>query len=189
MTKPLQRCSWVPANKPYYVAYHDTEWGVPVHDDRLHFEMLSLEGAQCGLSWDMILRRRDGYREAFKGFDPKKVARMTDAELETLLNNPGIIRHRNKVFSVRTNSLAFLAIQKEFGSFDAYIWKFVGGQPLINRPLHLLDVPPRTELSDTVSADLVKRGLSWVGTAVVYSYLQAVGLINDHTTDCFRAPA
>ena len=189
MTKPIHRCSWVPTDKPYYVAYHDTEWGVPVHDDRLHFEMLSLEGAQCGLSWDIILRRREGYRQAYHGFDPKKVARMTDAELEALVKNPAIIRLRRKIFSVRNNALVFLAIQNEFGSFDAYIWQYVGGQPQINRPQHLLDVPPRTALSDALSADLTKRGMSWVGTAVMYAYMQAVGLVNDHTTDCFRAPA
>ena len=129
MTKHRNRCPWVPADKPYYAAYHDTEWGVPVHDDRRHFEMLILEGAQAGLSWDTILKRRDGYRQAFQGFDPHKVARMTDGELEVLLANPGIIRHRLKIFSARKNALVFLALQQEFGSFDTYVWRFVDGQP------------------------------------------------------------
>ena len=184
--KPI-RCPWVPADKPYYADYHDTEWGVPVHDDRLHFEMLVLEGAQAGLSWDMILRRRAGYREAFKGFDPKLVACMTDVELEALMGNPGIIRHRLKVFSARKNALVFIELQKEFDSFDAYVWAFVGGKPLINRPANMKGVPAHSTHSDTLSKDLKRRGMNFVGSTIIYAYMQAAGLVNDHTVDCFRA--
>jgi DNA-3-methyladenine glycosylase I len=186
--KNLTRCRWVPDDKPHYQQYHDTEWGVPVHDDRMHFEMLILEGAQAGLSWETILKRREGYRQAFKGFDPQKVSRMTDEELEALLLNPDIIRHRLKVFSTRKNALAFRAIQKEYGSFDAYVWRFVGGKPKINRPLSMSSVPARTPESDALSQDLKKRGMSFVGSTIIYAYMQAIGLVNDHTADCFRAP-
>ena len=189
MAKPLHRCPWVPADKPYYAAYHDIEWGVPVHDDRLHFEMLTLEGAQAGLSWDTILKRRDGYRQAFKGFDPQQVARLTDAELEALMADPGIIRHRLKIFSARKNARAFLVIQKEFGSFDVYVWRFVGGQPRVNRPKTMREVPARTDQSDALSQDLKKRGMSFVGSTILYAYMQAIGMVNDHTPDCFRAEA
>ena len=189
MPKPLPRCPWVPSDKPYYADYHDTEWGVPVHDDRLLFEMLILEGAQAGLSWDTILKRRDGYRQAFKQFDPAAVARMTDAELETLLANPGIIRHRLKIFSTRKNARVFLALQQEFGSFDAYVWRFVGGQPQINRPPSMKQVPARTPQSDALSKDLKKRGMSFVGSTILYAYMQAIGMVNDHTADCFRSRA
>jgi len=186
--KDLTRCRWVPGDKPHYQQYHDTEWGVPVHDDRMHFEMLILEGAQAGLSWETILKRREGYRKAFKGFDPQKVSRMTDDELEALMLNPDIIRNRLKVFSTRKNALAFRAIQKEYGSFDAYVWRFVGGKPKINRPQSMSSVPARTPESDALSKDLKKRGMSFVGSTIMYAYMQAIGLVNDHTADCFRAP-
>ena len=181
------RCAWVPANKPDYVHYHDTEWGRPVHDDQRLFEMLILEGAQAGLSWYTILQRREGYREAFKNFDPKKVARMTDAQLEDVLANGAIIRNRLKVFSTRKNAQVFLTIQKDFGSFDAYVWGFIGGKPKVNRPKTMKDVPATTPESDALSKDLKKRGMSFVGSAIIYAYMQAVGLVNDHTVDCFKA--
>ncbi len=179
-----QRCGWVPATNPDYIAYHDSEWGVPVHDDRLLFEMLILEGAQAGLSWATILKRRAGYRRAFRNFDPVKVARMKDAQLEALMHDEGIIRHRQKIFATRKNAQAFLAIQKEFGSFDAYLWRFVGGAPQLHRA-H----PPRTASteSDALAKDLKKRGMGFVGTTILYAYMQAVGLVNDHSRDCFCA--
>jgi DNA-3-methyladenine glycosylase I len=181
------RCGWVPVDKPDYVKYHDTEWGKPVHDDQKLFEMLILEGAQAGLSWYTILQRREGYRQAFKSFDPQLVARMADGQLESLLKNEAIIRNRLKVFSTRTNAQVFLAIQKEFGSFDTYLWRFVGGKPKVNRPKSLKDVRPTTPESDALSKDLKKRGMSFVGSSIMYAYMQAVGLVNDHTVDCFRA--
>lgn len=182
-----QRCAWLPEGKPDYTAYHDNEWGVPVHDDRLLFEMLILEGAQAGLSWYTILKRREGYRKAFKNFDVSKCARLTDAELENILTTGDIIRNRLKVFSVRKNAVAFMAIQKEFGSFDAYIWKFVGGSPQINRPHGMKDIAAKTPISDAISKDLKKRGMSFVGSTIIYAYMQAVGLVNDHMTGCFLA--
>lgn len=178
------RCSWLPQNKPDYTHYHDTEWGVPVHDDRLFFEMLILEGAQAGLSWYTILKRREGYRKAFKHFDVHKVARMTDEELERVLAEGDIIRNRLKVFSTRKNALAFIAIQKEFGSFDAYIWRFVGGKPKVNRPGPGQFVARTTE-SDSIAKDLKKRGMSFVGTTIIYAFMQATGLVNDHASNCF----
>jgi DNA-3-methyladenine glycosylase I len=181
------RCAWVPANRPDYAHYHDTEWGKPVHDDQKLFEMLILEGAQAGLSWYTILQRRDGYRKAFKNFDPQKVARMTDAQLEDVLANGAIIRNRLKVFSTRKNAQVFLAIQKEFGSFDGYLWRFVGGKPKVNRPKTLKDIRPNTPESDALSKDLKKRGMSFVGSSIMYAYMQAVGLVNDHTADCYQA--
>lgn len=184
-----KRCAWTGTGKPFYEEYHDKEWGVPVHDDRRHFEMLILEGAQAGLSWETILKKRDGYRKAFKNFDPKKVARMTDAELEKLLSNEAIIRNRLKVFGARRNARVFLEIQKEFGSFDAYIWQFVGGRPKINRPKTLKDIPARTPESDALSKDLKKRGMTFVGSTIIYAHMQATGLVNDHTRDCFRYKA
>jgi DNA-3-methyladenine glycosylase I len=179
------RCSWVPEDKPDYIHYHDTEWGVPVHDDRLLFEMLILEGAQAGLSWYTILKRREGYRKAFKKFDIRKISKMTDAELEEVLATGDIIRNRLKVFSTRKNALAFLAIQKEFGSFDAYIWAFVGGKPKINQPQKMVATSAE---SDTISKDLKKRGMSFVGSTIIYAYMQAVGLINDHMSGCYLTP-
>lgn len=156
----MNRCPWVGQNKPYYEQYHDTEWGIPVHDDQKHFEMLILEGAQAGLSWETILKRREGYREAFKQFDPTVVANMSDADLETLLTNPGIIRNRLKVFSARQNAQVFLTIQQEFGSFDTYVWQFVQGHPKINRPKSLQEVPAHTPESDALSKDLKKEACS-----------------------------
>jgi DNA-3-methyladenine glycosylase I len=183
------RCGWVPADKPDYAEYHDTEWGVPVHDDRTLFEMLILEGAQAGLSWYSILKRRDGYRKAFKNFDVVKVSKLTDEQLEDVLENGEIIRNRLKVFSTRKNALVFLAIQNEFGSFDAYLWRFVGGKPKVNLPKSLKDITPTTPESDALSKDLKKRGMSFVGSAIINAYMQAVGLVNDHTRDCFKAAA
>ncbi len=181
------RCAWAPLDKPDYVLYHDTQWGRPVHDDRMLFEMLILEGAQAGLSWYTILKRRDGYRKAFKQFDPAKVAKMTEAELENLLLNRDIIRNRLKVFAARKNAQAFLAIQDEFGSFDHYVWSFVGGKPKVNRPRSMKEIQPTSPESDALSKDLKKRGMTFVGSTIIYAYMQAVGMVNDHTQDCFCA--
>lgn len=186
MAKIKTRCGWAGIGKPFYEEYHDREWGVPAHDDRHLFEMLILEGAQAGLSWETILKKRDSYRKAFKNFDPKKVARMTDAELEKQMLNPGIIRNRLKIYSARKNAAAFIAIQKEFGSFDAYLWRFVGGKPVVNRPATLKDIPARTLASDALSKDLKKRGMSFVGSTIIYAYMQAVGMVNDHVKSCFK---
>jgi DNA-3-methyladenine glycosylase I len=180
------RCGWVGEGKPHYEHYHDTEWGVPVRDDRLHFEFLILEGAQAGLNWETILKKREGYRKAFLGFDPVKVAKMSDAALEALLKDPGIIRNRLKVFSARKNARAFLGIQEEFGSFDAYIWGFVGGKPIQGLRRTLKDVPATTPESDALSKDLKKRGMSFVGSTIIYAHMQATGLVNDHIESCFR---
>lgn len=180
-----QRCPWVGKNKPYYEDYHDNEWGIPVHDDQKHFEMLILEGAQAGLSWETILKRREGYREAFKQFEPRLVANMTDLELENLLINPAIIRNRLKVFSTRQNAQVFLAIQQEFSSFDAYVWAFVQGHPKLNQPKTMQDVPAQTLESDALSKDLKKRGMRFVGSTIIYAYMQAIGMVNDHIVDCF----
>ncbi len=182
------RCRWVPTDKPDYVAYHDTEWGVPVHDDRLWFEMLILEGAQAGLSWYTILKRRDGYRAAFKNFEPARVARMTDAELESVLATGNIVRNRLKVWSARANAKAFLAIQKDFGSFDAYAWPFVGGRPQIRRPKGASDVRAESPESNAMSKELRTRGMSFVGSTIIYAFMQATGLVNDHMAGCFKAP-
>jgi len=181
------RCAWVPADKADYAQYHDTEWGIPVHDDRILFEMLILEGAQAGLSWYTILRRRVGYRKAFFNFDVEKCAALTDAELEEILASGEIIRNRLKVFSVRRNALVVLAIQKEFGSLDAYLWRWVQGKPLLNRPAGMRDVPASTPLSDAISKDLKKRGMNFVGSTILYAFMQAVGLVNDHMEDCYLA--
>ena len=178
------RCSW--ARTPLSIAYHDKEWGVPVHDDRVLFEFITLEGAQAGLSWETILRKRDGYRMAFAGFDPARVARYTPARIERLLLDPGIVRNRLKVESTVRNARAFLAVQREFGSFDAYVWRFVGGRPIVNRWSKLGQVPARTVESDALSCDLQKRGFKFVGSTICYAFMQAVGMVNDHTTDCFR---
>ena len=186
MAQNIQRCGWVGTGKPFYEQYHDVEWGVPVHDDRQHFEMLILEGAQAGLSWETILKRRDNYRAAFLNFDPGKVARMSDAQLETLLTDVGLIRNRLKIFGTRKNALAFLAIQKEFGSFDAYVWPFVGGKPKRNRRQSLSDIPAQTPESEALSKDLKKRGMTFVGPTIIYAYMQAIGMVNDHVTSCFR---
>lgn len=182
----VKRCFWVPPEKPYYAQYHDEEWGVPVHDDRLHFEMLILEGAQAGLSWDTVLRKRESYRKAFAGFDAKKVARFSEEKLEKLLLDPGIVRNRLKVYGAVKCAKAFLEVQKEFGTFDAYVWRFVGGRPLDGKRKGRGDVPAKTAESDALSKDLVKRGFTFVGSTIVYAYMQAVGLVNDHTVDCWR---
>ena len=180
----LTRCTW--ARTPLSIEYHDAEWGVPVHDDRVLFEFLTLEGAQAGLSWETILKKRDAYRDAFLSFDPARVARFTPARVERLLLNPGIVRNRLKIESTVRNAKAFIAVQKEFGSFDAYVWDFVGGAPLVGRWRTLAEVPARTLESDTLSRDLLRRGFKFVGSTICYAFMQAVGLVNDHTTDCFR---
>ncbi|WP_131782442.1 DNA-3-methyladenine glycosylase I [Legionella gresilensis] len=184
----IKRCAWSPENKPDYQLYHDKEWGVPVHDDIKHFEMLALEGAQAGLSWYTILKRREGYRRAFKNFDPVIVACMSDDELEKILATGDIIRNRLKVFSVRQNASVFIAIQKEFKSFDTYVWSYIGNKPKVNRPKILNDIPAHTIESDALSKDLKKRGMSFVGSTIIYAYMQAVGIVNDHTQDCFLCP-
>ncbi len=182
---PLNRCAWA-GSDPLYRAYHDEEWGVPVHDDRLLFEFLTLEGAQAGLSWITILRKRAAYREAFARFDPEVVARFDDAKVAELLANPGIVRNRLKVESTITNARAFLAVQEEFGSFDAYQWSFVEGRPIRNAWQSIREVPASTPLSDAMSRDLKKRGFRFVGTTICYAHMQAIGMVNDHTVDCFR---
>jgi DNA-3-methyladenine glycosylase I len=179
-----KRCSW--ASTPLSIAYHDTEWGVPVHDDLVLFEFITLEGAQAGLSWETILRKREAYREAFGEFDPAKVARFTPARIERLLQNPGIVRNRLKVESTVTNAKAFQAVQREFGSFDAYVWRFVDGAPRVNRRRTLKDIPARTPESDALSGDLSKRGFRFVGSTICYAFMQAVGMVDDHLVDCFR---
>lgn len=180
------RCFWVDLSKPHYVAYHDEEWGVPVHDDQRHFEMLILEGAQAGLSWETILRKRDHYRKAFDRFDPQKVARFGQPRIEKLLLNEGLVRNRLKIAGAVKNAQAFLAIQQEFSSFDNYVWRFVDGETVRTRPRTRADVPVTTAKSDTLSKDLKKRGFTFVGSTIIYSYMQAVGLVDDHTRDCFR---
>ena len=178
------RCSW--AQTPLSIAYHDTEWGVPVHDDQTLFEFLTLEGAQAGLSWETILKKREAYREAFLNFDPARVARFAPARIERLMQNQGIVRNRLKIGSAVRNARAFLTIQDEFGSFDAYVWRFVGNVPRINGWRTLRDVPARTAESDALSRDLLRSGFSFVGSTICYAFMQAVGLVNDHTIDCFR---
>lgn len=187
MSQSPIRCGWVNESKPHYVDYHDHEWGVPVHDDRQLFEMLILEGAQAGLNWETILKRRDHYRAAFLNFDVEACAALSDDALEALMHNDGIIKNRLKIWSVRKNAQAFIAIQKEFGSFDAYVWRFVGGAPKLNRPKTLKDVPASTPESDALSKDLKKRGMSFVGSTILYAYMQAVGMVDDHVETCFRA--
>jgi DNA-3-methyladenine glycosylase I len=177
------RCPWCLAT-PEYIRYHDEEWGKAQHDDRVLFEFLILEGAQAGLSWRTILERRAGYRKAFANFDPAKVARFTDEKLEKLMLDPGIIRNRLKIWSARTNAQAFLKVQQEFGSFDAYLWGFAGGKQINNRVRQSGQVPAKTELSDRLSKDLLKRGFKFVGSTIVYAYLQAVGVVNDHLVSC-----
>jgi DNA-3-methyladenine glycosylase I len=181
------RCAW--ATTPLGIAYHDAEWGVPVHDDRTLFEFITLEGAQAGLSWETILKKRESYREAFAGFDPSRVARFSPARVERLLQNPGIVRNRLKVESTVANARAFLKVQREFGSFDAYLWRFVGGTPIVNRWRTLGQVPVRTPESDALSKDLAARGFKFVGTTICYAFMQAVGMVNDHTAGCFRRNA
>jgi DNA-3-methyladenine glycosylase I len=179
------RCEWC-LKFEQYVEYHDKEWGVPVHDDRVHFEFLILEGAQAGLSWSTILKKREGYRKAFADFDPVKVARFSESKLEKILLDPGIVRNRLKVFAAVNNAKQFLEVQKEFGSFDKYIWSFVNGKPIVNKWKTLKQIPPTTKESDALSKDLIKRGFKFVGSTVIYAHMQACGLINDHLVDCFR---
>jgi len=178
-----KRCFGNGPNKAFYADYHDDEWGIPVHDDRHLFEMLILEGAQAGLSWETVLKKREGYRKAFYNFDPVKVAKMSDDKLEALRENPEIIRNRLKINSARQNARVFLAIQKEFGSFDAYVWRFVSGKPIVNHRRQLEQIPSTTKESDALSKDLKKRGMNFVGSTIIYAYMQAVGLVNDHIAD------
>ncbi len=186
MTGSVTRCKWAEGVSLGYIEYHDKEWGVPVFDDRVQFEFLTLEGAQAGLSWSTILNKREGYRQAFADFDPEKVARFTDKRLEKLLQNPAIVRNRLKVQSTVTNAKAFLEIQKEFGSFSKYLWAFVDGRPVQNKFKKDSDVPATSAVSDTISKDLKKRGFKFVGSTIIYAHMQATGLVNDHVVGCFR---
>lgn len=179
------RCEWVGEN-PLNIEYHDKEWGVPVHDDRLLFEFLILEGHQAGLSWLTILKKRENYSTAFDNFDPMKIANYDQKKIDELLNNEGIIRNRLKINAAIQNAQSFLEVQKEFGSFDRYIWSFVDGQPIVNQWKILKEIPAKTALSDKMSKDLFKRGFKFVGSTICYAFMQAVGMINDHTIDCFR---
>jgi DNA-3-methyladenine glycosylase I len=185
MTKTIRRCRWAEGVSPNYIEYHDTEWGVPVWDDRVQFEFLILEGAQAGLSWSTILNKRDGYRKAFAEFDPAKVARFTDKRVEKLLLDPSIVRNRLKVKSAVSNARAFLKVQKEFGTFCDYIWGFVGGKPIQANRKRDGDVPATSPESDALSKDLKKRGFKFVGSTIIYAHMQATGMINDHLTSCF----
>ena len=178
------RCSW--AKNDLAIRYHDEEWGVPVHDDQRFFEFLILEGAQAGLSWDTVLRKRDAYREAFAEFDPVKVARFTQAKCEKLMQNDGIIRNRLKIASAVSNAKAFLKVQDQVGSFDKYIWEFVGGAPIVNKTKSTADILAKTEISDLISKDLKKRGFNFVGSTIMYAFMQATGMVNDHLVSCFR---
>jgi DNA-3-methyladenine glycosylase I len=187
MAKQAQkRCSWVNVDNALMREYHDREWGVPVHDDRRHFEFLILEAAQAGLSWSIVLNKREGYRRAFSQFDPEKVARYTKARIDKLIADPGIIRNRLKIESAVTNARALLAVQEEFGSFDKYCWRFVDGKPRQNRWKSLRQIPATTAESDSFSRDLKQRGFKFVGPTVIYAHMQAVGMVNDHLVDCFR---
>ena len=181
------RCAWCPPDNPLYIRYHDEEWGMPVHDDRKLFEMLILEGAQAGLSWLTILKRRDGYREAFDLFDAKKIARYDKRKVAALMKNPGIIRNRLKIAATVANAQAFLQVQKEYGTFDRYIWSFVGGKPKRNRWKSREELPAQTPEAEAMSKDLKKRGFRFVGPTICYAFMQAVGLVDDHTIDCFRS--
>ncbi len=183
--KEVFRCPWC-LKFEQYIQYHDTEWGVPVHKDLIHFEFLLLEGAQAGLSWSMILKKRDGYRKLFAGFDPVKVARFSELKLEKILLNPAIVRNRLKVYAAVNNAKRFLEVQKEFGSFDTYIWRFVNGKPIVNYWKRMNEVPATTKESDALSKDLIKRGFKFVGSTVIYAHMQACGLVNDHLIDCWR---
>ena len=184
--KNLRRCPWVDLSKEDYVAYHDKEWGVPVHDDRLLFEFLTLESAQAGLSWYTVLRKRENYRKAFSGFDPQKVARYTGRKVERLLANPGIIRNRLKIRAAIHNAKRFLEVQEAFGSFDAYIWQFVHGRPMVHKIRRMSDYRATTRESDALSKDLKQRGFKFVGSTIIYAHMQATGMVNDHALDCFR---
>jgi DNA-3-methyladenine glycosylase I len=180
------RCPWANLDDPLMIEYHDREWGVPIHDDRKIFEFLVLEGAQAGLSWATILRKRENYRSAFAGFDPRKVARFDGRKIDKLLEDPGLVRNRRKVESAVSNARAFLDVQKEFGSFDSYMWSFVSGRPIRNRWTRLTQIPTTTAEAERMSSDLVKRGFRFVGPTICYSHMQAVGMVNDHLVQCFR---
>jgi len=185
-TATIKRCSWVNVDDPLMLEYHDREWGVPVRDDRVHFEFLVLEGAQAGLSWAIVLKKREGYRRAFQGFDPEKVARFSARRIEKLVLNTEIIRNRMKIEAAVRNARAFLKIQEEFGSFDSYCWRFVDGRPKLNRWKIMRQIPATSPASDAFSKDLKGRGFSFVGSTVLYAHMQAVGMVNDHLVDCFR---
>lgn len=179
------RCEWASGQFKEYVTYHDEEWGVPVHNDRTHFEFLILEGAQAGLSWATVLKKREGYRKSFAGFDPEKVALFDEEKIQELLQFEGIIRNKLKVRSAVTNAQKFLEVQKEFGSFDNYIWQFVDGEPIVNNWKNMSEIPATSPESDALSKDLKKRGFKFVGSTIMYAHMQACGLVNDHTVDCF----
>lgn len=185
MKENEKRCFGFAPGKEFYAEYHDKEWGIPVHDDTHLFEMLILEGAQAGLSWETILKKREAYRKAFYHFDPDKVAKMTDDALNALLENPGIVRNRLKIYAARRNALVFLQIQKEFGSFSNYVWSFVDAKPIVTRRKSLKDIPVSTPISDALSKDLKKRGMTFVGSTIIYAFMQAVGLVDDHLADCW----
>ena len=180
------RCAWLDLTKDDYVAYHDLEWGLPVHDDRVLFEFIILEGAQAGLSWYTVLRKRESYREAFGGFDPEIIAIYDEAKIAELLSNPGIIRNKQKVNAAIGNAKSFLDVRREFGSFDSYLWTFVGGKPKLNSFKNYSDIPATTPESDAMSKDLRERGFKFVGSTICYAHMQGTGMVNDHTTDCFR---
>jgi len=184
--RPISRCTWVGSDNPLMLAYHDREWGVPVHDDRRHFEFLVLEAAQAGLSWSIVLKKREGYRRAFSQFDPRKVARYTKTRIQKLTADPSIIRNRLKIEAAVRNARAFLAIQDEFGSFDTYCWQFVDGRPRRNRWKMMREIPATSRESDTFSKDLKRRGFSFVGSTIIYAHMQAVGMVNGHVVGCFR---
>ncbi len=186
MNDGLPRCGWVSLNDPLYLRYHDEEWGTPLHDDIKLFELLILEGAQAGLSWKTVLNKRESYREAFDGFDPEKISVYDDRKRAELLSNPGIIRNRLKINAAIANARGFLEAREEMGSFDAFIWKFVGGKPIINSWGSISEVPARTGISDHMSRELKKRGFKFVGSTICYSFMQATGMVNDHVTSCFR---
>ena len=181
----MHRCSWA-GTDPLYVHYHDHEWGVPVHDERKLFEMLILDGAQAGLSWITILRKRDNYRAAFDGFDPRKMARYGERKVQALLNDPGIVRNRLKIAAAIQNAKMLLKLQEQEGSFDEYLWRYVDGKPIVNARRSIKEIPPRTPLSDAISKDLTRRGFKFVGPTICSAFMQAMGMVNDHTADCFR---
>ena len=185
-TAAVKRCAWVSGADPLMLEYHDREWGVPVHDDRKHFEFLVLEAAQAGLSWAIVLKKREGYRRAFDGFDPEKVARFTARRIEKLVSNPEIIRNRMKIEAAVRNARAFLLVQEEFGSFDFYCWRFVDGRPRLNRWKAMREIPATSPESDAFSKELKRRGFNFVGSTIIYAHMQAVGMVNDHLIDCFR---
>ncbi|MGZ7068604.1 MAG: DNA-3-methyladenine glycosylase I [Methanobacterium sp.] len=186
VVKNRRRCDWAKESNILDCEYHDNEWGIPIHNEQMLFEMLILEGAQAGLSWSTILKKRKGYRKAFKNFDPNQVALMSDKELELLMNDSEIIRNRLKIFSVRKNAIVFIEIQKEFGSFDKYIWQFVNNKTIVNHHTYFSEIPAENEISNKISKDLKKRGMSFVGTTIIYAFMQAIGMVDDHMTYCFK---